>query len=476
MDGRAMRPVRRHGRMCPTSILASGGMTEIEFEIPENLPPPIGDVAVAIPASTVARERVEWLREGRIPLGGVTLLVGDPGLGKSLLTCALAAGHGGTTLMATAEDSLSATVRPRLEAVNANLDHVYFVKMRRTDGISDGIKLPDDHAELDRLVAEVGASLVVIDPITAHLPDSVNSWRDQSVRLALAPLHWMAEERRCAVVAVAHLNKSMGVEPLYRIGGSMGFAAAARSVLLLARDPDDEEPETGRRRIVAHVKCNVAPLAPSLVYEVDPIVIPAADGDPEVETARLLELGESDHGGHALLTRRDGEEERSARAEAEDFLRDELSDGDRPAREIKNAARDMGIKPDTLKRAKKALGVQSERQGGIADRGAWVWRLPDAPALSGASPIRPLGSDAVNTLSSNPHEQTDSEDNDSLRSASTGYTPLRAAEAENGRHRVPGDPGFPSLLDGAFHDGHITQAEWLERRKVHAAIVIGARP
>jgi hypothetical protein len=45
----------------------------------------------AIAFSSVEREVVKWLWEGRIPLGMLTLLMGDPGLGKSLLTTMLAA-------------------------------------------------------------------------------------------------------------------------------------------------------------------------------------------------------------------------------------------------------------------------------------------------------------------------------------------------------------------------------------------------
>ncbi len=41
--------------------------------------------------NTVEVKEVAWLWQGRIPLGAITLLDGDPGLGKSLLTLDLAA-------------------------------------------------------------------------------------------------------------------------------------------------------------------------------------------------------------------------------------------------------------------------------------------------------------------------------------------------------------------------------------------------
>ena len=39
------------------------------------------------------------------------------------------------------------------------------------------------------------------------------------------------------------------------------------------------------------------------------------------------------------------------------------------------------------KEAKKALGVEGERIGGVADTGYWVWRLPKGAATKDADPI-----------------------------------------------------------------------------------------
>src|SRR2546422_7589826 len=44
------------------------------------------DGVVFVPLSNVVPRAVDWLWAGRIPLGKVTLIVGDPGLGKSWLT------------------------------------------------------------------------------------------------------------------------------------------------------------------------------------------------------------------------------------------------------------------------------------------------------------------------------------------------------------------------------------------------------
>jgi AAA domain len=116
----------------------------------ERLPEP-GRQAALFRAREIRRERLRYLEPGRIPFGLVTVLGGYAGLGKSQYTCLLAAGlsrgeYGdpAASVIATAEDSPSTTVRPRLEAVQADLDLVHFIVMQSDDGLEDGIAIPDD--------------------------------------------------------------------------------------------------------------------------------------------------------------------------------------------------------------------------------------------------------------------------------------------------------------------------------------------
>jgi hypothetical protein len=331
------------------------------------------DSARTIPYAGITREKVSWLWPGRIPLGMLSLLIGDPGLGKSVLCVLLAARvsrAGADAIILSAEDSHSATIRPRLEATEADLERVHRVEVRR-DGIEEGIALPDDATELDRMVGETGARLVVIDPLMAHLPEAVNSWRDQSIRRALAPLHRMAEKRRCAVVVVAHLNKARGTEALYRAGGSIGIPAAVRSALLLARDPQDPDGDRGSQRVLAHIKCNVGEQAESLAARIQTVEL-----DEQLIAPRFEITGTSSTSAADLLDRPSGEE-RTERDEAAEFLRAELAGGPCPVREVRKAARDAGIADRTLERAKKALGVEAERVShGNAGAGEWLWSLP----------------------------------------------------------------------------------------------------
>lgn len=77
--------------------------------------------ASSISAAEIEPKQIEWLWPGRIPANAITVLAGDPGLGKSLLTIELAARltrgrlapKPSSVVMLTAEDSLAHVVRPR---------------------------------------------------------------------------------------------------------------------------------------------------------------------------------------------------------------------------------------------------------------------------------------------------------------------------------------------------------------------------
>jgi hypothetical protein len=316
---------------------------------------------------------VEWLWPRRVPLHALTVLAGDPGLGKSLLTIHLAAkltqgrlsGQPGNVLMLTAEDPLAQVVRPRLEAAGANIDRVHFASMHR-DGVETPILLPDDIAALGSLVEQKNARLVVIDPLMAHLAGAIDSWKDQKVRQALAPLHQMAEQQATAVLVVAHLNKGQGNDPLQRLGGSIGIPAAARSVLLLGRDPDDPH---GARRVLAHVKNNMAAPVPSLAFELESVQLPGSG----IETVRTIDAGISPHHAADLLSI-EGRQRGSKLADAIAFLEEQLEEAPQPASELAASAKRLGISESTLKRAKEECGVKSEKSGFGA---GWLWFLPN---------------------------------------------------------------------------------------------------
>ena len=152
--------------------------------------------------SEVEPERVEWLWPGRLPLGKLAVLDGDPGLGKSALTLDLAArvsaglelpdggrcGPAGAVLLS-AEDGLADTVRPRLDAAGADTERIVALStVEDRSGAEMTISLTQDLGTVRWAIGRIGAALVIIDPLMAFLSGKTDSHKDQDVRRALAPL------------------------------------------------------------------------------------------------------------------------------------------------------------------------------------------------------------------------------------------------------------------------------------------------
>jgi putative DNA primase/helicase len=362
-------------------LLATGSASDVD-QLIEDAKPLTAPGPVLVRLEAVQREAVQPLWEDHFYRGKLHLIEGDPGLGKSTASLDLAArvttgaampdgspgtGPAGVVILG-AEDGLADTVRPRLEAAGADLSRI--VALTAIVG-PEGERLPAlpiDLAAIERAVAEVDAVLVIIDPLMAYLDASVNSWRDQDVRRALAPLARLAERLGVCIVLLRHLNKSAGSHALYRGGGSIGIVGAARVGLLVAADPDDEE-----RRILATIKNNLAPHPPSLAFRLV--------GDEATGAARIEWLGESAHRASTLLAIPTTDDERGALEEACDVLRTILADGPLPAREAEREARSAGLTEATIRRARKAVGIRSERVGGLGKAGAWQWSL-SAKALT----------------------------------------------------------------------------------------------
>lgn len=331
-------------------------------------PPQAGPGLQLVRMADVAPETVGWLWHPYIPFGKLTILEGDPGLGKSWLTCALAAavsrGRGlpgcgpfdpGNVLMLSAEDGLGDTLRPRLDAVGADVEKVYAINSPLT---LDTVGL----LQLEELIIGLRPSLVIIDPLFAYTGGKVDIHRANECRAISAPLAAAAERHGCALVAVRHLGKSRGGGHALNAGiGSIDFTAAARSVLLVGQDPDD-----ATRRALVQTKNNLAPHGGAVGYM--------------LEEGRFYWTGESTLTAGRILSLPSDEEERGARVEAAEFLRAALAEGPRPARDVKAEARQAGIPDITLRRAKDRLGVRAEKEGGrLGERAQrWLWSLPGA--------------------------------------------------------------------------------------------------
>jgi len=335
--------------------------------------------------SDVSSRPVEWLFPGRIPLGKLTLISGDPGVGKSFLTLDMAArvslgapfpGQNrssqppGTAILFSAEDDVEDTIKPRLEAAGADSSRIIAVNgvewstADETVTGSRSFSLERDLPELKKLLAEMPDTLlVVIDPISAYC-GKTDSHNNAEVRAMLAPLAALAAEYHVAIVCVTHLAKRARGNAVYRSMGSLAFAAAARAVWYVSKDRDDPA-----RRLMLPVKMNLCPDPTGMEYRL-------VDGRLEWEEEPIQMTADD---ALAAASERSGSDP-TEREHAAEWLRDLLSAGPLPSLEVQEQARECGFSMATIRRAKALAGVKVVKSG--FEKGSkWLWKLPPSSML-----------------------------------------------------------------------------------------------
>jgi len=351
---------------------------------------------VLYPVSSVPKRDVKWIWPGRIPQGKLTILSGDPNLGKSFVTLDVAsrvstgrdwpdgesACAAGKVLLLTAEDDTADTIRPRLEACEADLEQVIVFKSMQQVGerLSDSqrklstrlISLQKDIEVMFKILERSGDyRLVVIDPISAYL-DEADPNSNHDVRMLLSRLGQLAEACDVAVLLVSHLRKSMSQTPaIYQTIGSMAFTAVVRALWSIVKDRHDAE-----RRLMVPVKMNLIRYPLGMAYRiVDPGRV---DWEP-----KPLALEADERGENAFVAT-----DRSDRnGQAKCWLHRVLQNGRVPSEEIKLLARENGVSRASLWDAKKALRVKAIKVG---NRGSWCWELPWEMTM--VHPQEPTGS------------------------------------------------------------------------------------
>jgi len=340
-----------------------------------------GGGSITTRLSDVTPVPVQWLWPKRIPLGKLTMLAGEPGLGKSFLTLDLAArvstGAGwpcldfshdrpGGVVLLSAEDDVTDTIRPRLDVAGADCARIIALHgVRYADGKQELFKLPDHLTVLSDTIAQLpDCRLVVIDPVSAFLGET-DSHNNSEVRGVLAPLANMAAEHGVAVLAVTHLNKGTG-SAINRSIGSIAFVAAARAAYLVARDRDDFE-----RRLLLPVKNNLGSDQGGYAFRLEGDPISKVAWEPSEVNDRTADEAVG------CGTKRRGPEP-SAQDDCTTWLIDRLAKGPRPAGEMWEEAEAEGFARKTVQRAKRRAGITSEKS---SQSGGWLWLLPGCGPL-----------------------------------------------------------------------------------------------
>lgn len=300
-------------------------------------------------------EAVEWLWYPYIPFGKLTIMQGDPGCGKTMAALTLAAilSTGAplpfseerrepvTVIYQTSEDGIGDTIKPRLLAAGADCARIKIINEEKN-------ALYFDDARIERAIVQEQARLLILDPLSAYVGKDVSLNQAVEVRNAFRCLYGVAQRTKCAILIIAHMNKSAGINALYRTSGSIDVAGAVRSILAVSKYK-----KSPTQRVIVPVKSNLAPAGKSILYELSDHIdwVDELEVDPD-----------------SLLNGWDDVPNKTEVAVSE--LAGLLTGKELPQKEIMKHFESMGISQRTVENAKKKIGVKSTKRGD-----AWYWSL-----------------------------------------------------------------------------------------------------
>jgi len=297
---------------------------------------------------------IEWLWQGWLPKGQLTLLAGRPGAGKTAVAITLA-----DILISGRpwpDGSTDAPVAPFLEWFNTeSTEAVTINRFQRHEIPLDRLCTPqrkifeplDFRREEDKCffrdeiiaAAKDGCPLLIIDTFGGLFRGEENAAKEAGPFMQW--LQGLAQRTGMAVLLLHHLRKKSDMNisdsvTLDRVRGSSAITANARLVWVIEGDQ-----ETGLKLRVEKSNLSEPP---------DPLGFQIEEGGalftgPALDTSDL-----------------------APRTAAKEFLERILNEKPMPALNILKSAKESGIGERTLNKAKKELKITSKRRGGT-----WFW-------------------------------------------------------------------------------------------------------
>lgn len=325
------------------------------------------------PFSQITPVPMRFIWRPRIYQGYLTLLAGDPGMGKGLIAAALVGAitagvavpegtvPSGSVLWVSYEESEASAIRPRLDAAGADPEKVFQFVMPQDDGSEDKRFRPADVPLLRELLAShPDIRLIVLDPIISYFGGDRDINQSNQVRDVLEPLTNMADAMGTGVLGIAHINKSELSKTLYRISNSGAFVQVARSVLGVGELKDG-------RRGLAHIKSSYSKRAVVIPYDTIGVPYPGFEEtvgrviwdtpDPEIDPLQIFES--------KTQQKNRGPTRAEECGKAIVAL---LADGPKFTTDIRMALRRQGFSDDAIDGGRDWAGVIRSGRG---DKGRW---------------------------------------------------------------------------------------------------------
>lgn len=309
--------------------------------------------------SEVNPREINWLWINRIPFGGVTIIEGDGGIGKSFISISVASilssgralfGQNQfapiNVMLLSLEDDPEVVLRKRADANGGNCQKIFFLD-KTFPLTNENINL------LETKLAEKNIQLLFIDPIVGYFESGKDMNKGTDVRQLMNSLHQVAKKLNIAIVCIRHWNKSKDIKASSRGSGSVDFRNAARSVLSVAKGADGNS-------YLEVTKTNYSVPSTSLEFQIkDNILIWKGETFKTIDEVIAEQTNNT-------------EEHISQLEEAVEFLEIELIGKRAKSSNIHKLARENGISETTLKRAKRKLGIKATKFSN-----EWFLSLPD---------------------------------------------------------------------------------------------------
>jgi len=222
---------------------------------------------------------VRFLMDPLIPIGYLTMLVGEAGLGKSYSMAAIGSkitkgevldsckaessepGEG-RVLVFSGEDRPDETLAPRFLACGGDLAKLAVYRIKK-----QAITFKDID-QLTRIVDYVRPALIFFDPLSSFWPEGVSMDKQETVKPLLQPLCDLGRRHNAGLVIVGWSPKGEVKSAMGMFFGSVAFRGTMRSGITVQPAPDDDEANSVRRGYISHAKGNLAARGGSVKYEI----------------------------------------------------------------------------------------------------------------------------------------------------------------------------------------------------------------
>lgn len=341
-------------------------IVESKFSAPRDSGQPVRFAMTSL--ADVEIEDIEWIWYPYLARGELTILEGDPDVGKSYLAqrvCgAICDGvslpsprpdkrEPGTVIYFDIENTAATVTKRRLSDLRRPAN---FFQEETPFSMNDA----DNLNKVREAMTRVNPDVVVFDTLNTYL-GKVNTDNATDSAQALVVFRMLAREFGCAVLLLRHLTKTGREKAIYRGQGSIAFTGVARIVIACGPVPDSPN-----LRAAAITKLNIAPKPRALTYTI------RAKPTLKDPNASGFEWGEYiDLDAEQLI----GGTERRSHGEVDDavaLLERALINGPADKKELQQLAAVQGLSWTTVKRAAKVLGVKFNVAGfGRKKRSVW---------------------------------------------------------------------------------------------------------